>query len=47
MKPKITICFKVDDELKRKIEEDAKTLGISMSDYIRLAVSEYIRKRTS
>lgn len=38
------IKFSISESLKAKLQECAEAQGVSMSDVIRLAVTEYVRK---
>jgi len=40
----VTLNFKVPEELRRLIQEEAKKKNISMADMIRIILSEYFEK---
>jgi antitoxin component of RelBE/YafQ-DinJ toxin-antitoxin module len=44
MENKIIINIQLTEDLKKEIEEAAKKVGLSISAYIRLAVSEKLNK---
>jgi len=42
---KVTLNFKVPEELHKKIIKEAEKLNISMASLIRMILSEYLNKR--